>query len=58
MNEASKEVYEEKENRLLSRVVKIFRDVGLDWLAVFVGSGCRWISWIPLRRALAVSTGA
>jgi hypothetical protein len=39
-------------------VVKIFLDVGLDWLAVSVGSGCRWISWIPLRRALAVSTGA
>jgi hypothetical protein len=38
--------------------VKIFLDVGLDWLAVSVGSGCRWISWIPLRRVFAVSTGA
>jgi len=39
-------------------VVKIFLDVGLDWLAVSVGSECRWIIWSPLRRALAVSTGA
>jgi hypothetical protein len=38
--------------------VKSYLDVGLDSLAVSVGSGCRWISWIPLGRALAVSRGA
>jgi hypothetical protein len=39
-------------------VAKIFLNVRLDCLAVSVGSGCRWISWIPLGRALAVSMGA